>query len=177
MDNSTLMSLLEESCTIAEEENATSTLLSFVEFMNDMLPLDIIQKLEEINGGSEYLNDIWQERYENKVDIEKVNEGEDGEILDDGLCQICERFVRLTKHHVFPRELHKNLKKKFNDASLLNTTIAICRMCHSTIHRLFTNEELSESYYTVDLLLSDERFFKYAKWAANLPSNRYKKSG
>ncbi|RYH25714.1 hypothetical protein EON65_15325 [archaeon] len=170
-----MMTLLEESWALAEEEKATSTLKSFVAFINDMLPLDIVQKLEDINGGSEYLSDIWQERYEVTEKNTKNTNEEDGEILEDGSCQICERFLRLTKHHVFPRETHKNLKKKDYDSRVLNTTIAICRMCHSTIHRLFTNEELSESFYTVDLLLGDERFFKYAKWAANLPSNRYKK--
>lgn len=166
MDEATLIQLLDESCKVAEEEGATATLDEFVAFINDMLPLDVIQELESINGGADYLRDIWSERYD-------PSNAEPEEEEDDGACQVCERMVRRTRHHVFPREVHKALKKKGYDAKLLSTTIAICRMCHSTIHRLFTNEQLAESYYTVELLLEDERFLKYAKWASNLADHRY----
>lgn len=157
-----MVQLLEESCTLAKEEGATTTLEAFVSFINDMLPPEVMGGLEEINGGSYFLEDMWNERFG------IVEENEE----DDGACQICERVVRRTRHHVFPRETHKNLKKRGYDTASLSTTIAICRMCHSTIHRMFTNEELSEAYYTIDLLLENEQFFKYAKWAAHLPNNR-----
>lgn len=161
------MQLLEESCQLAKEKQAVGTLESFTAFINDMLPLDVLQALEEVNGGDDYLADLWRERYEEQ------EEQDEGDTMEDGTCQICERQVRLTRHHVFPREVHRSLKKQGCEARDLSTTIAICRMCHSTVHRLFTNDQLAEAYYTVDLLLADERFFKYAKWAANLPAHRY----
>ena len=63
--------------------------------------------------------------------------------------------------------------KKGLSKSLLDITIPICRLCHSTIHRFFTNNELAETYNTVDKLLDNEIFFKYAKWASRLADSRY----
>jgi hypothetical protein len=56
------------------------------------------------------------------------------------------------------------LKKGINKQEL-SSTILICRMCHSTIHRFFTNIELAKEYHSLDLLLSNEKLYKYSKWA------------
>ena len=48
--------------------------------------------------------------------------------------------------------------------------LSVCRQCHNAIHRFFTNEELAESYFTLDLLLDAPKFFKYAKWASRQKS-------
>eukprot|EP00981_Chlorochromonas_danica_P014193 scaffold7537_cov179-Ochromonas_danica.AAC.14 len=173
-----MIQLLEECCDLAkEEEHVVKSLDTFLSFMQDMLPREVLGGLEEIYGGSDFLEDLWKERYEEKdttaVVVVAEEEVEEEEEVDDGSCQICERHLRRSRHHVFPREVHNRLKKKGYPASSLNTTIAICRLCHSTIHRLFTNEELAESYYTIELLLEDSRFGRYAKWAAKLHDHRY----
>lgn len=152
--------LLAETLSIAEEEGVVANYEAFKSFVLEMLPTDVINQLEEIIGSDEFLKEIWEDKYE-------ITEApEEAEQLLPGVCMVCERHMKLTRHHVFPRETHKKLVKKGFDNSKLNLTVPICRMCHSTIHRFFTNDELSESYYTVELLLADENFYKYAKWAA-----------
>lgn len=153
--------LLEESISIAIEDKATSTSLAFSSYIQELLPPEVIILLEEIHGDASFLEDIWKERFE-----VTINDNENDAIEND-CCLVCERKVRLTRHHVYPREIHKTLIKKGYDAFELNVnTIAICRLCHSTIHRFYTNEELAKSYYTLELLLADPRFYKYAKWAS-----------
>ena len=172
MDSELLNQLLEETIVIAIEEKATESSEKFVEFVKDMLPEHVISALEDINGDDSFLLEIWNDKFERIPDVTE----DASELLADGQCEICERFVRLTRHHVYPREVHKSYRKKGHDVDLLNTTIAICRMCHSTIHRFFTNEELAARYHSVTLLLSDERFFRYARWASAQSNNRYKGS-
>ncbi|CAM9438962.1 unnamed protein product, partial [Ectocarpus fasciculatus] len=75
--------------------------------------------------------------------------------------------MKLTKHHTIPREMHERVAKKLGTPKdVLNQTILVCRMCHSTIHRFFTNKELALEYNTLDSLVEDERIQKYAKWAS-----------
>lgn len=173
MEEQLVNQLFEETLLLAEEdgENVLASFEKFKEFMEDMLPPDIIEQLQLIHGDDEensFLQLIFQDRYEKKPE-------EDVDELAPGVCNICERFSRLTRHHVYPREIHRNLLKKGYDAALLNNTVSICRMCHSTIHRFFTNEELARSFYTVDLLLADEKFYRYAKWAATQKSGIHHK--
>jgi hypothetical protein len=177
MDTELSSQLLEETILLAEEEGATEECVKFKEYVCEMLPIEVLEQLEEINGGSAFLEDLWTERYERDI-IRRANKAaalEEEELLEDGLCLICERKVRLTRHHVYPRETHKQLQKKGFDTDQLNTTIAICRMCHSTVHRFFSNNELAAKYNTVDMLLSDERMYKYAKWASAQSNGRYNK--
>lgn len=182
MKESLLSQLLEETIILAEEDEAIETVQAFTSYICDMLPVEVLQQLEDINGSSAFLEDIWYERYEDLIQAKQnkaaalLAKQEAGEALEEGLCLICERKVRLTRHHVFPRETHKTLLKKGYDQVELNTTIPICRMCHSTVHRFFSNDELAASYYTVELLLEDERMFKYAKWASAQSDKRYNKS-
>ncbi len=180
MNNTLVSQLLEESISLAEEENVIETVSAFSSFICEMLPMEVLQQLEDINGSTEFLEDIWHERFEEVINRRNAKEQAKSqsveEQLEEGQCLICEREVRLTRHHVFPRETHKNLIKKGYDSSQLNTTIPICRMCHNSVHRFFTNSELSESFYTVELLLSDDRMVKYAKWASMQSDKRYCKN-
>jgi hypothetical protein len=172
-------SLFEETIALAEEEGYTTTVSRFRDFVCEILPLDILQELEDITGGgATFLEDLWQERFmpdepQEQTDCELVDQY--AQELEDDCCVVCERKVRLTRHHVFPREEHKSLSKKGYDNVSLQLTIQVCRMCHSTIHRLFTNSQLASDYYSVDLLLSDERFVRYAKWASIQSNRRYNK--
>lgn len=47
-------------------------------------------------------------------------------------CEICERAVPLTYHHLIPREVHaKALKKKWHSEEMLNSVAWLCRcVCH-----------------------------------------------
>jgi len=82
-------------------------------------------------------------------------------------CEICEREVPLTYHHLIPRETHvKVLKKKWHPEAMLNSVAWLCRPCHSTVHRVATNEQLAREFYTVEKLLDREDLQKWRAYAA-----------
>lgn len=76
-------------------------------------------------------------------------------------CEICGVIDVLTAHHLIPKVKHnKQLKKKYD----IDKTINICSLCHTTIHALFTENELRDYYNTIDLLKENEKFLKYYNW-------------
>ncbi|KAH7918793.1 hypothetical protein BV22DRAFT_1100149 [Leucogyrophana mollusca] len=82
-------------------------------------------------------------------------------------CEICEREVPLTYHHLIPRSTHaKVLKKKMHPESIINSVAWLCRPCHTAVHHMATNDELARSYHTVELLLGREDIQKWRKYAA-----------
>lgn len=185
MDDSMLTELLEETILMAEEDGSTATADCFVSFVQEMLPPDVLNALEEINGGDrEFLRVMWEDEIlphsaaakaagRAAAGADAATTAADEELLEDGCCLVCERVTKLTRHHLFPREMHKRLMKEesFTPAEL-NTTLLCCRMCHNAIHSLFENDQLARHYYSLDLLLADERFFKYAKWASKQKARR-----
>ena len=152
--------LLEECISIAVEDKATGTSEQFSKLIQELLPVDILSLLEDIHGDSTFLEDIWKERFDTSNDIDQLD------LIEDGCCLVCERKVRLTRHHLYPREVHRTLLKKGYDNADLLKTIDVCRLCHNTIHRFHTNDELARSFYSLELLMEDPAFFKYAKWAS-----------
>ena len=168
MNVSTLTDLLEETISLAIEDGAAEECDDFVRYAQDMLPPEVLSSLEDINGDVDFLRIIWEERL--MKDTIPTTPGESAvqsdEEFQDGCCLVCERSTKLTRHHLFPRETHKRLSKEGFTGLELNTTMNVCRMCHSAIHRFFTNDDLANSFYSLDLLLNDEKFFKYAKWAS-----------
>jgi hypothetical protein len=162
MNESLSAQLLEESIGVAVEDKQTVTSAIFSQYIQELLPPDVLLILEDIHGDATFLEDIWKERFDPA--LEKIDEND---LIEKGCCLVCERRVNLTRHHLYPREVHRNLLKKGHDALELNSnTIDICRMCHSTIHRFWSNDELAKSYYTLELLLADAKYLKYAKWAS-----------
>ncbi|EIW53088.1 uncharacterized protein TRAVEDRAFT_40562 [Trametes versicolor FP-101664 SS1] len=82
-------------------------------------------------------------------------------------CEICEREVPLTYHHLIPREVHnKVLKKKWHPEAMLNSVAWLCRPCHTAVHHVATNEVLAKEFYTVELLLAREDIQKWRRYAA-----------
>lgn len=159
LDIELINELLEDTINLAYDENSTSTLKIFVEYIKEMLPISYLNCLEEINGDSSFLEDIYEERFSNKINDDNDN------YIENGYCLMCERKLKLTKHHLYPKETHKIMIKKGIKKEILSSTILICRMCHSTIHRFFSNIELAKEYYSLDLLLSNQKVYKYCKWA------------
>ena len=54
---------------------------------------------------------------------------------EDGGCALCERNVKITKHHLIPRSTHQNyIRKGTYSRDDLNKTVNVCRQCHSAIH-------------------------------------------
>ena len=169
--------LFEEVLNLFDEEYAANPSLScqdFIAFINDFLPFEVIQHLESLlfDGDDAFYESLYNERYFSKEEEEE----EDSILTNIKYCQLCERdVVRLTRHHLFPREIHNNLRKKGYDEADLNRCIIICRMCHSYIHKAFSNIQLASNYYTIELLLSDEKINKFCRWASKLNNQRTKK--
>lgn len=167
--------LFEEVLSLFDEEyaaNPSLTCQDFIAFINDFLPFEVIQHLESLlsDGDDSFYESLYNERYFSKEEEEESIQ------TNIKYCQLCERdVVRLTRHHLFPREIHSNLRKKGYDEVDLNRCIIICRMCHSYIHKAFSNIELASNYYTIELLLSDEKINKFCQWASKLNNQRTKK--
>eukprot|EP01035_Chromulina_nebulosa_P021459 gene21459-27796_t len=160
--------LLNETVEIAQEEGVTGNCLDFSQYILDMIPTHIIDQLRDIYGGDDFIQEIWNERFSISSSAELIDEI----FLENGCCSVCERKVRLTRHHLYPRETHRRKLKEGISETELKSTVAICRMCHSTIHRFFTNDVLADEYFTIDQLLSDEKFYRYAKWASTQSDKR-----
>jgi len=95
--------------------------------------------------------------------FEGIGDGEGSEGEDEeGGCLMCHRIMPLTRHHVIPRTLHtdKNFKKMFTKEQM-QTTILICRPCHSMIHSVIDVKTMGKDYNTLEKLLSHE---KVQKW-------------
>ncbi len=158
------LDLFEDTIALAIEDGSSRDCSSFVTYMQDMLPLEIMNSLENLSGSSSVLEDIWMERFSI---VESHGPEEEGGILSDKCCVMCERdYVRLTRHHLYPRETHSALIKKGAEKAKLQETIPVCGMCHGTIHRFFTNNELSAEYFTLDRLMSNEKMYRFAAWAS-----------
>ncbi|KAH9925244.1 uncharacterized protein B0H18DRAFT_1009268, partial [Fomitopsis serialis] len=58
-------------------------------------------------------------------------------------CEICEREVPLTYHHLIPREVHaKALKKKWHLEGMLNSVAWLCRVLY--LDRLLEREDVQK---------------------------------
>lgn len=100
---------------------------------------------------------------------------------DDGTCDMCERYIRRTFHHLIPKETHgKYLKKKRLPANIVESVdgtgptvsrfwlnshgVMVCRNCHSAIHNAVPNDVLAEEYNTLDLLFTHPKIYAFAKY-------------
>ncbi|KAJ7759581.1 hypothetical protein B0H16DRAFT_594809 [Mycena metata] len=82
-------------------------------------------------------------------------------------CEICEREIPLTYHHLIPRSTHaKVVKKKWHPPSTLNSVAWLCRPCHSVVHHVASNEDLAQNYYSIPLLLQREDIQRWGKYAS-----------
>jgi len=86
---------------------------------------------------------------------------------DGGSCELCEREMPLTRHHLIPKALHKEwLRKKRATQVELNVVAMVCRQCHNALHASIEKRELAEHYNTVDALLNHDAVRRFAAWAS-----------
>jgi hypothetical protein len=116
-------------------------------------------------------------------------EQDEEECVGPGECVLCERYMKLTRHHLIPKATWtrlesksrlKNLEHSFahlniaenNDAAktvrqtFRAQVIDICRPCHSHIHKTYDHWTLATTYNTLDRLVDDPAIAKFAKWAS-----------
>ena len=74
------------------------------------------------------------------------------------LCELCQRTVGfVTKHHLLPKQ----------EGGKHTETVNLCQPCHSTIHIIFSNDELAKHYISIPALQKAEALQKYLKWVKN----------
>jgi hypothetical protein len=111
------------------------------------------------------------------------------ECLGPGECVLCERYMKLTRHHLIPKATWtrlesksrlKNLEQSFAHLNIADNdhaaktvrqtfraqVIDICRPCHSHIHKTYDHWTLATCYNTLDRLVDDPAIARFAKWAS-----------
>ncbi|KAJ1557417.1 hypothetical protein HK096_007376 [Nowakowskiella sp. JEL0078] len=115
-------------------------------------------KLQDFIGENAKVEDIKEETV-----IEEV-EDNDCEV-DDGLCEMCDRDMPRTYHHLIPRSEHRRLLRYYDKKEMHERGIMICGPCHKAVHRIFTNVVLANEYNTLDKLLESEDVMRWIKYA------------
>ncbi|EQC41603.1 hypothetical protein SDRG_01562 [Saprolegnia diclina VS20] len=80
-------------------------------------------------------------------------------------CELCERAMNLTAHHLVPRQCHAKFLQRGFSREYLNRTILICRQCHSKIHATEDNKVLASEFNTLEKLLAHEAIARYVQYA------------
>lgn len=168
---------------IARENAEMGAYLLQVDGLDDEAVQDMVDGLsgfsrrQDLMGVEDQLS-IFMEAYDCKADIKELTKcvvdiltkvievlpdleseeeaGSSDEDLGDSDCLLCERAMPLTRHHLFPQELHHRLRKRGRSTAELQTCLMICRPCHSAIHRFITNREMASAYHTRESLLEHE---------------------
>jgi 5-methylcytosine-specific restriction protein A len=72
-------------------------------------------------------------------------------------CELCLRLARLTEHHLVPRsEARRGL--------CADRITQICRVCHRTIHAIYSNRELALHWNTIARLNAAPGLRRYLAW-------------
>lgn len=91
------------------------------------------------------------------------------------LCELCQRSMPLTRHHLIPKTTWpEQRRKKSVDHTVLHQTVAICRPCHSAVHRAHDEKTLAQDFNTLELLLNDPAL---QSWMAYAKKQRPRKEG
>lgn len=90
-------------------------------------------------------------------------------------CALCKRVEQTTRHHLYPRCMHRRLKRKraqgakrLLGADLLQT-VELCPPCHKRVHQLFSEKELAEQYSTLEALAANEQVRQWLNWIEGKP--------
>ena len=85
---------------------------------------------------------------------------------DGGICPLCKReipAIECSEHHLTP--VVKGARN--------GPTAVLHRICHSKIHSLFTEAELSKIYNTIEKLLANDNIGKFVKWVKKKSPDYY----
>ncbi|KAG6580379.1 uncharacterized protein IUM83_15090 [Phytophthora cinnamomi] len=102
---------------------------------------------------------------EDEVVLDEDVAGREEEEDMTGLCEMCERPMNLTAHHVIPRVTHSKYLRKGYTKEFLNTCIMICRQCHSKIHSVEDNKTLAREYNTLEKIMQHPKIVDWVAYA------------
>ena len=82
-------------------------------------------------------------------------------------CELCQRKVHLTFHHLIPRKMHRrSYFRKHYGKNDLNSGIWVCRQCHRGIHKLYDEMTLAKNLNSLDALKDDSQIQNHVQWVA-----------
>ena len=81
-------------------------------------------------------------------------------------CEMCERDLITTSHHLIPKQIHTKswCIKLFTKDEMNNRRANLCRDCHPYLHKKFTHTQLGKLYNTIELIMANEDVQKYVAW-------------
>ncbi|GAB9466008.1 hypothetical protein Gpo141_00003394 [Globisporangium polare] len=89
----------------------------------------------------------------------------ESELDTSGLCEMCERPMNLTAHHLTPRVTHARYLKQGYTREFLNTCIMICRQCHSKIHSTEDERTLAREFNTLEKIMAHPEIVRWVSYA------------
>lgn len=125
--------LFEETIDCAVDDGNTNDAATFAAFVMDMLPPDVLETLKQVAGFEldshgdatvqpvtpssfsgaihdwTFLTDVWHERFyieDNDTSATESSSSSDYE------CELCDRVIQTTRHHLYPRETHSWLQSR-----------------------------------------------------------------
>ena len=97
-------------------------------------------------------------------------------IITTNYCAFCNSKYNLTKHHLIPQSIQNRKKIKNTKADMIGEIITLCSTCHSALHSKFTEKQLAESLYTLDLLKNNKEINQFIKWKIKHPNINFTSS-
>lgn len=84
-----------------------------------------------------------------------------------GTCLLCARKVDLTFHHLIPKKMHRRtyFKKHFTKQELASG-IDICRLCHTGLHKTYTEMALAKSFFNIERIKADQQLQAHFLWVS-----------
>ncbi|HKG25021.1 MAG TPA: hypothetical protein VKB09_05190 [Thermomicrobiales bacterium] len=87
-----------------------------------------------------------------------------------GVCALCGREERLTRHHLIPRTRHHNKRNQREfDRAVVRETVGLCRPCHSQVHALFSEKELEREWNSIEKIREHPDVVRFVTWIAGKP--------
>ena len=87
---------------------------------------------------------------------------------DDGKerCELCERVMPISHHHLIPKTTHGRMKKKGTPRADLLRTLPLCRPCHSAVHRAESEDSLALEWNSLERLREHPKISRFVAWAS-----------
>ncbi len=90
-------------------------------------------------------------------------------------CELCGRIdIELTRHHLIPQSRHNKArtKREFSRSEMKSQIAMLCQPCHAQVHEVFSNQELSSHYHTIERLKEHIEMQKFINWVKKRPSGQ-----
>ena len=82
-------------------------------------------------------------------------------------CELCERDKPLSFHHLIPRKNHRRnyFKRSFDKDDMKTRGAWLCSLCHRTLHRTYSEQELGKTLNTLDAIRAQPEMQSFLQWA------------